>query len=148
MFKGRLTELKHMNHHHVCDWIDEADIPKGTKIETSRWCDTLSRADANVRSRVLNRVVNWNGDGFTWEADPKLTEKQLNMLNLSGGQGVLTPGGKDIGKDDRVIDSELEYLDAKLAQAAAGLEQYIALGRSDVASRSSCSFAWSESLVS
>ena len=34
--KGRLTELKHMNDHHVYDWIDEADIPKGTKIETSR----------------------------------------------------------------------------------------------------------------
>ena len=41
--KGRLTELEHMNDHHVCDWIDEADIPKGTKIETSRWCDGLKR---------------------------------------------------------------------------------------------------------
>ena len=32
--------------------------------------------------RVLKRVVNWCGDGFTWEADPKLTETLLNMLNL------------------------------------------------------------------
>ena len=37
--KGRLTDFKHMNDHHVYDWTDEADIPKGTKIETSRWCD-------------------------------------------------------------------------------------------------------------
>ena len=32
--KGRLTELNHMNDHHVYDWIDEADIPKSTKIES------------------------------------------------------------------------------------------------------------------
>ena len=34
--------------------------------------------------KVLKRVVNWNGDGFTWEAIPRLTEKLINMLNLSG----------------------------------------------------------------
>ena len=56
---------------------------------------------------VLKRVVNWNGDGFTWEADPQLTETLLNMLNLSGGKGALTPGGRDIRKDDRDIDCEL-----------------------------------------
>ena len=37
VIKGRLTELKNMNDHHVYDWIDEIDIPKGTKVETSRW---------------------------------------------------------------------------------------------------------------
>ena len=31
VIKGRLTELKHMNDHHVYDWIDEAEIPKDTK---------------------------------------------------------------------------------------------------------------------
>ena len=80
---------------------------------------------------MLKRVVSRNGDGFTWEADPRLTEK--HMLNLSGGKGALTPGGEDIGKDDRDIDCELEYTDAKLAQAAARLEQYIALDRPDIA---------------
>ena len=83
--------------------------------------------------KVLKRVVNWSGDGFTWEADPKLTEKLLNMLDLGEGKGALTPGGKDIGKDDRNVDCELEYSDTKLVQAAAGLEQYIALDRPDIA---------------
>ena len=55
------------------------------------------------------------------------------MLNLSGGKGALTPGGKDIGKDDRDIDCEPEYSDAKLVQAAAGVEQYTALDRPDIA---------------
>ena len=82
---------------------------------------------------MLKRVVNWNGDGFTWETDPRLTEKLIYMLNLSGREGSVNPGGKDIGKHDRDIDCELEYSDAKLVQAAAGLEQYIALDRPDIA---------------
>ena len=86
-----------------------------------------------IKRVVLKRVVNWSGDGLTWEADPKLTEKLLNMLNLRAGNGALTPGVKDIGKDDRDVECELEYSDAKLVQAAAGLEQYIALDRPDIA---------------
>ena len=54
--RARLTELKHMNDHHVNDWIDEASIPKGTQIETSRWCDDIKPRDGdetNVRSRIV-----------------------------------------------------------------------------------------------
>ena len=71
--------------------------------------------------RVLKRVVNWSGDGFTWQVDRKLTEKLLNMLNLREGKGALIPGDRDSKKDDRDIDCEPEYSDAKLVQAAAGL---------------------------
>ena len=56
VIKGRLTELKHMNDHHVYEWIDEADILKGTKVETSRWLDDLKPRDgdeSHVRSRIL-----------------------------------------------------------------------------------------------
>ena len=45
-----------MNDHHVYDWIDEASIPKGTKIETSKWCDDIKPRDGdetNVRSRIV-----------------------------------------------------------------------------------------------
>ena len=59
--KGRLTELKHMNDRRVYDWIDEADIPKGTKIEISRWCDDFEPRDGdktNVRSRVVVQQYN------------------------------------------------------------------------------------------
>ena len=45
-----------MNDHHIYDWIDEADIPKDTKIETSRWCDDLSPRDGDETS-VQSRVV-------------------------------------------------------------------------------------------
>ena len=40
---------------------------------------------------------------------------------------------KDIGRDVRDSDCELEYSEAKLVQAAAGLEQYSALDRPDIA---------------
>ena len=55
------------------------------------------------------------------------------MLILSGRKGALTPGGKDIGRDVHDSDCEREYSEAKLVQAAAGLEQYIALDRPDIA---------------
>ena len=60
--------------------------------------------------KVPKRIVHWSRDGFTWEADPRLTEKLISMLNLSGGKGALTPGGKDIGRDVRDSDCELGTL--------------------------------------
>ena len=295
--RGRLTELKHMNDRHVYDWIDEANIPKGTKIETSRCCDEIKPSDGdetNVRSRivvqqynvvkrdeahqgtpplrvlrmllalatskdahrrkvcgiwdvsvafvhspmdeftvvrpppglrvkgklwvlnralygtrmarrcfgklvaevltnaqfetvsivpntyhhpqrdidtvvhgddfvavaedgqldhfeqvlensmeikrggrigrgrsstgkVLKRVVHWSGDGSAWKADPRLIEKLIIMLNLSGGKSV------DPWRQRHRERRSRQYYDAKLVQATAGLEQYIALDRPDTA---------------
>ena len=83
--------------------------------------------------KVLKRVVSWTGDGFIWEADPRLVGKLLKLLNLTEGKGATVPGAKDIGKDDRDVNNELGYAEAKVLQAAAGLEQYIALDRPDIA---------------
>ena len=70
---------------------------------------------------------------LTLEADPRLLGKSLKLLNLIAGKGATVPGAKDIGKDDRDLNSELECAEAKVVQAAAGLEQYIALDRPDIA---------------
>ena len=64
---------------------------------------------------------------------PETVGKLLKLLNLTRGKGATVPGAKDIGKDDRDVNSELEDVDAKVVQAAAGLEQYIALDRPDIA---------------
>ena len=61
VIKGRLTKLKHMNDHHVYDWIDEVEIPKGTMVETSRWLDDLKPYDGDensVRSRIVVQQYN------------------------------------------------------------------------------------------
>ena len=79
--EGRLTELKHMNHHYVYDWIDEADIPKSTKIETSRWCDDLKPRDGdetNVRSRAVVQQYNVLNRDDLHQGTPPL--KVLRML--------------------------------------------------------------------
>ena len=79
--KSRLIELKHMNAHHVYDWIDEADIPKGTKIETSRWCDDTRPRDGdetNVRSRVVVQQCNIINRGDVHQGTPPL--KVLRIL--------------------------------------------------------------------
>ena len=83
--------------------------------------------------KVLQRVVSWIGDGFIWEADPRLSGKLLKLVNVIERKGVTVPGAKDIGKDDLNVNSILECVEANIVQAAAGLEQYITLDRPDTA---------------
>ena len=81
VIKGRLTELKHMNDHHVYDWIDEAEIPKGTKVETSRWLDDIKPRDGdenNVRSRIVVQQYNVDKRLDVHQGTPPL--KVLRML--------------------------------------------------------------------
>ena len=52
--RGRLAELRHMNDHNVYDWIDEASIPKGSKIETSR-----SEVVLSCSSTMLSNVMRY-----------------------------------------------------------------------------------------
>ena len=89
--------------------------------------------DARVLERCSNVSSVGTGDGFTWEADPRLLRKLLRLLNLTEGKGATVPGAKEFGKDDGDVNNELEYAEAKMVQAAAGLEQYIALDRPDIA---------------
>jgi hypothetical protein len=51
---------------------------------------------------------------------------------LAQAKGAPTPGNKDVGKDDRDSLDVLSESDKKVAQSAAGLEQYIALDRPDI----------------
>ena len=64
---------------------------------------------------------------------PKTVGKVAETAEPDRGKGATVPGAKDVGKDDRDVNDELEYAEAKVVQAAAGLEQYIALDRPDIA---------------
>ena len=78
---------------------------------------------------MLKRDIRWSPAGFSWEADRALLPRLLEGLGLQNAKGAPTPGNKDVGKDDR---NSLELLDEtgkKVAQSAAGLEQYMALDR-------------------
>jgi len=43
---------------------------------------------------VLNRVVHWNEDGLTYEADPRQLERLVTDFGLVGAKSVSTPGAK------------------------------------------------------
>ena len=72
---------KLLDHHHVYDWIDEAKIPKGTKVETSRWLDDIKPRDGdenNVRSRIVVQQYNVDKRLDDHQGTPPL--KVLRML--------------------------------------------------------------------
>jgi len=81
---------------------------------------------------MLKRTIRWGPEGFSWEADPSLVDKLLQMLGLERAKPSSTPGAKEVGRDDRDILEVLSERDRKLAQSAAGLEQYLALDRPDI----------------
>ena len=69
-----------MNDHHVYDWINEADIPKGTKVETSRWLDDLRPRDGDedhVRSRIVVQQYNVDKRLNVHQGTPPLKVQRL-----------------------------------------------------------------------
>ena len=76
-----LDPEKVINDHHVHDWIDEAEIPKGTKVETSRWLDDIKPRDGDensVRSRIVVQQYNVDKLFDVHQGTPPL--KVLRML--------------------------------------------------------------------
>ena len=41
----------------------------------------------SIAGKALKRVFSWTGDGFIWEADPRLLGKLLKLLNLTERKG-------------------------------------------------------------
>ena len=119
-------------HHHHHPQRDIDTVVHGDDFVAVAEDGQLDHFEQVLENSIEIKRVRRIGPG-RWEADPKLTEKLNNMPNLREGKGATTPGGKDIGKDDRDFDCELEFSDAKLVQAATGLELYIALDRPDIA---------------
>ena len=52
---------------------------------------------------------------------PKTVGKVAETAEPDQRKGATVPGAKDVGKDDRDVNNELEYAEAKVVQAAAGL---------------------------
>lgn len=72
--------------------------------------------------RILNRVISWDDDGITYEADQRHAEIVVRELGLEAGRPVTTPGSRDDAgkmsavKVDNALtkDSEYEAHDALL----------------------------------
>ncbi|CAK9021690.1 Retrovirus-related Pol polyprotein from transposon TNT 1-94 [Includes: Protease [Durusdinium trenchii] len=55
----------------------------------------------------LHRVIKWNKDGFTWQADPKYAKQLVKDMGLEGTKGVETPASKETGKNERNVNEPL-----------------------------------------
>ena len=73
--------------------------------------------------RVLNRVVAWEADRITLEADQRHAEIVVDMLGLGDSRGVSTPGvkGEDEQQDTALLEpSECTRFRGKGAAPAGG----------------------------
>ena len=92
--QGQADGAQTRDDHHVYDWIDEADIPKGTKIETSRCCDDLKPLDGDdtsVRSRVVVQQNNVFKREDVHQSTPLLSAEDAACVGHK--QGLPPPEG-------------------------------------------------------
>ncbi|MCR9077354.1 MAG: hypothetical protein NXI07_15050, partial [bacterium] len=86
-----------------------------------------------IQGKVLKRLVTWDTEGFTWIGDVSHVENLVQMLGLQDAKPMATSGSRETGKSCREALDTLGPAEAALARAAAGLCQYIAHDRPDIA---------------
>ena len=82
--------------------------------------------------RILNRVVEMQPDGLTYEADPRHVEIMLNSMGLTDANAVMTPGVKEGVADystpklnepsgcPKVVDEDVEVDDTAAINSLSG----------------------------
>ena len=80
----------------------------------------------------LNRIIECNDEGYTWQADPKHVENLLEVLNMKDCSPAVTPGTKDTGKNERHAEKELIGEARQAMCSAAGICQYLSADRKDI----------------
>ena len=77
----------------------------------------------------LHRVIKWNKDGFTWQADPKYAKPLVKDMGLEGTKGVETPASKETGKNERNVNEPLSESGTREFRKLAGTALYLLLDR-------------------
>ena len=77
----------------------------------------------------LHRVIKWNKDGFTWQADPKYAKQLVKDMGLEGTKGVETPASKETGKNERNVNEPLSESGTREFRKQAGTALYLSLDR-------------------
>ena len=84
-------------------WFDQA-LGENFQIKT----EILGPDAGETRElRVFNRVIRWEDQGVSWEADPRHAELIVDQLGLieEGARAVSTPGVKAEGAKDQTEDA-------------------------------------------
>ena len=80
----------------------------------------------------LNRIIRWNSNGFSWEADPKHSVLLTQELKLDKSKGVETPSCKETGKNERDVEEPLDPAEAKQFRHWTGMALYLSLDRPSI----------------
>eukprot|EP00973_Karenia_brevis_P000215 28347-Karenia_brevis.AAC.1 len=81
---------------------------------------------------ILNRVIAWNHEGISYQADPRHAEIIIEHLGLKEAKIVQTPGVKEA----KTVDGDEEKLGAAECtkyRAIAARANYLAQDRADIA---------------
>ena len=83
-------------------------------------------------ARLLNRVISWEADGLTLEADQRHAEIIVRDLGLDKCKGSVVPGTKEA--NDVIIegDEELDSAGAKQFRGLAARANFLAIDRGDI----------------
>ena len=109
-----------------------------------KWVENVLRAKYPLKMRgilgpekhdakevsVLNRVIRWERDGITVEADPKHVEKMLDDMDMTGCNESAVPGVKD--KPMEGDETLLSVDDAKAFRSVVARANYLAQDRPDI----------------
>ena len=85
--------------------------------------------------RLLNRIITWNSNSITFEADQRHGEILISALGLDGAKGVETPGTVDNKLDNDNGDDDDTPLDPHMStvyRAGAARCNFLGLDRPDV----------------
>eukprot|EP00969_Alexandrium_andersonii_P149978 6632148-Alexandrium_andersonii.AAC.1 len=86
-----------------------------------------------MRGKVLERLITWDTEGFTWIGDVSHVENLVQMLGLQDAKPMATPGSRETGKSRKEALDTLGPAETALARAAAGFCQCIAHDRPEIA---------------
>ena len=82
--------------------------------------------------KYLKRIIKWENDEFTWEADPKHVARTIEILNLADAKPADTPGTKTTGASMRDALDPLVGGDLATYPSICGLLNYLATDRPDI----------------
>ena len=111
------------------DWF-KAELQK--KYELKEGARMGPGAKDDKEGRILNRVVRWTPEGFTYDADPRQCEKLVAELGLEGAKAVSTPVVRP-GASALAEDAELEVRKVMHFRGLAARSNYLAADKPDCA---------------
>lgn len=110
-------------------WM-EARLKCKYEEKKNKWLGPQPNHSKEVR--VLNRVITWEDEGISYEADPRHVEIMIEELGLQSCVAVGTPGTSAEGRTKQDDDAALTEADETRYRALVARANYLAPDRADI----------------